>query len=161
MRENEGRAFDIVQVQTSAEVEIVRQMFQEYASSLGFDLSFQSFADELANLPGEYAPPDGRLLLAVDDGKPAGCVALRKLQGRVCEMKRLYVKPGYRGLGLGKALALAVVAQAKEIGYAAMRLDTVPSMHRAQKLYRALGFTEIEPYRYNPISGTRYMELQL
>jgi ribosomal protein S18 acetylase RimI-like enzyme len=152
---------DIVQVQTEAEVKSVVQLFQEYAASLGFDLGFQNFAEELANLPGEYAPPDGRLLLALDDSKVAGCVALRKLENQVCEMKRLYVKPGCRGLGIGKALAQTIVAQAQEMGYTAMRLDTVPSMRHAQRLYESIGFVEIEPYRYNPIPGTRFMELDL
>ncbi|MBN1581634.1 MAG: GNAT family N-acetyltransferase [Anaerolineae bacterium] len=151
----------LVLVQTNAEIEIVRQLFEEYAASLGFDLGFQNFGSELANLPGDYAPPDGCLLLATNKDKPAGCVALRKLENQICEMKRLYVKPGCRGLGIGKALAQAIIVQAKEIGYTAMRLDTVPSMHRAQQLYESLGFAEIEPYRYNPIPSTRFMELNL
>ena len=151
----------VARAQSPAEIEKARQLFQEYADSLGFDLGFQSFDDELANLPGDYAPPDGCLLLAMDDDQVVGCVALRKLGKQCCEIKRLYVKPGGRGMGIGKALAQAIIAQAKKIGYTAMRLDTVPSMQSAQRLYESLGFVEIEPYRYNPIPGSRFMELDL
>jgi putative acetyltransferase len=161
MRETMRRALNIVQALTKTEIETIRQLFQEYASSIGFDLGFQNFADELANLVGEYAPPEGRLLLALNDDRPIGCAALHKLENQICEMKRLYVKPIGRGLGTGKALTQDIIAQAKEIGYTAMRLDTVPSMQSAQQLYESLGFVEIEPYRYNPIPGTRFMELDL
>jgi ribosomal protein S18 acetylase RimI-like enzyme len=134
---------------------------REYADSLGFDLSFQDFESELAALPGDYAPPGGRLLLAYRGSYLAGCVALRPLGPDVCEMKRLYVRPNCRGCGVGRALAERLIAEARQIGYRRMRLDTVPSMVRAQSLYSSLGFAEIAPYRHNPIPGTTFLELVL
>ena len=148
-------------VQTDEDLASAKLLFEEYAESLDFDLDFQGFDQELANLPGEYAPPKGCLLLAEYEGQPAGCVALRALGQDICEMKRLYVRPEFRGLGIGRALAEAVIAQARNIGYTRMRLDTAPSMEAARTLYRSLGFRQISPYRYNPIEGAVFMESEL
>ena len=152
---------EIVQAVTPGQVAEARALFREYASSLGIDLCFQGFEQELVSLPGAYAPPRGRLLLATDSGALAGCVALRPLDDSACEMKRLYVRPEFRGRRAGRRLAERVVAEARSIGYARMRLDTLPSMKEAFALYQTLGFREIAPYCENPIIGTRFMELDL
>ncbi len=151
-----------MQVESPAHVAQARELFQEYAQSLGVNLCFQNFEQELAGLPGHYAPPDGRLLLAEYDGQLAGCVALHKWESGVCEMKRLYLRPSFRGKGLGRAIAEKIIAEARSIGYQRMRLDTIePIMKDAVEMYRKLGFREIAPYRPNPIAGAMYMELQL
>jgi ribosomal protein S18 acetylase RimI-like enzyme len=151
---------DIVDGHREEHVPAVRALFEEYAAALDVDLGFQDFQRELAELPGEYVPPGGRLLLALDP-EPAGCVALRPYEPGVCEMKRLYVRPAYRGSGLGRTLAEAIVAAGREAGYERMRLDTMPTMEAARGLYRSLGFAEIEAYRFNPVHGTTYFELRL
>ena len=150
------------QAESPAQIAQARELFREYAESLGFSLCFQGFDQELAGLPGDYAPPDGRLLLAEYQSQPAGCVALHKLESGICEMKRLYLRPQLRGRGVGRALAETVIAEARTIGYRKMRLDTVePVMPNAVAMYRRLGFKEIGPYRPNPIAGALYMELEL
>lgn len=140
---------------------MAKRLFAEYARSLDVDLGFQDFERELRELPGEYAAPRGCLLLALDGDEAAGCVALRGLGGAVCEMKRLYVRQAFRGTGLGRRLAQAVIAEARSLGHARMRLDTLPSMQAAAELYRSLGFREIAAYRYNPVAGSKFMELDL
>jgi ribosomal protein S18 acetylase RimI-like enzyme len=149
-RERPGSA---PRVALTADVELVRTLFREYAGSLGVDLSFQGFDEELAALPAGYDV----LLVAGSDG----CVGVRAFADGVCEMKRLYVRPSARGTGLGRALALAAIEHARALGYRAMRLDTMPAMGEAQALYLSLGFVEIAPYRHNPVAGTRFMELAL
>ena len=152
----------IVQAESAAQIEQVRELFLEYAKSLGFSLCFQSFDQELASLPGDYAPPEGRLLLAEYEDRAAGCVALHKLSLEICEMKRLYLRSEFRGKGLGRVLCERVLSEARAIGYRHLRLDTVePIMKDAVALYRRIGFREIEPYRTNPIAGALYMELDL
>jgi ribosomal protein S18 acetylase RimI-like enzyme len=138
-----------------------RRLFEQYAQSLGFDLGFQDFAAELRNLPGEYAPPHGCILLAKQDEKIVGCVALRKLEETICEMKRLYVIPEARGHGTGRKLSETVILRAKEMGYKRMRLDSLSSMESANHLYSSLGFRPIAPYRYNPLEGAEFYELSL
>ncbi len=143
------------------EMPLVRKLFEEYAASLDIDLCFQDFERELETLPGAYAPPDGAVIVAFADGEPAGCVALRRFEETVCEMKRLYVKPEHRGKGVGRSLAEAVIESAREIGYASMKLDTLQSMTEANALYASLGFTACAPYRHNPCQCPVYMELSL
>ena len=154
-------AIRIVPAQTAEHYECIRALFKQYADSLDFDLDFQQFGHELDTLPGDYAPPDGCLILAEDSGRWAGCVALRRLEDDICEMKRLYVLPDSRDKGIGRILAQAVINEARSRGYAKMRLDTVESMHAARALYASLGFYAIRPYRYNPIDGASYLELKL
>jgi ribosomal protein S18 acetylase RimI-like enzyme len=143
------------------DIQVARSLFLEYGKSLNFDLCFQSFDEELAALPGQYAPPDGRLFIARYDGKAAGCIALRKLDNSICEMKRLYVKPEFRGKKIGELLVRRILREASGQGYRTMRLDTVPSMITAQTLYRSLGFVEITSYCANPVEGAVFMERDL
>jgi len=142
-------------------IEEIRKLFLEYARSLEIDLDFQDFETELNTLPGKYQPPDGALILALVEGREAGCIALRKISKDICEMKRLYVRDEYRGLGLGKKLVGIILDEAMNNNYQYMRLDTLPTMKSAQSLYLSFGFYDIEPYVYNPIQGTRFMELKL
>jgi ribosomal protein S18 acetylase RimI-like enzyme len=151
----------IVAAHAEAYVPIIRDLFQEYARSLQVDLCFQNFTQELADLPGKYAPPSGRLFLATQDHQPLGCVAVRQLSDSICEMKRLYVRPDARGLGLGRKLAQKAIAAGSDVGYQRMRLDTLGSMKEAIALYESLGFQPIKPYYKNPSPCAVFMELVL
>jgi ribosomal protein S18 acetylase RimI-like enzyme len=151
----------LVDADTPARIEAVRALFGEYAASLDVDLAFQGFEAEVRGLPGDYAPPGGALRLAFDGEAPVGCVAVRCLDETTGEMKRLYVAPAARGTGLGRRLALHAIEIAQSLGYARMRLDTLPSMNTAQALYERLGFREIAAYRANPVPGARFLELDL
>ncbi len=153
---------EFVQAKSLDDIELARTLFKEYAAWLEIDLCFQNFEKELHELPGDYAPPDGRLLLAFVNKDLAGCIALRKIGEEVCEMKRLFVRAEFRGSGLGRGLAQAIIRSAKQIGYKRMRLDTLPpKMNDAIALYRSLGFKEIEPYYNNPVPRAMFMELNL
>ena len=155
-------SFAIAQAESLAQIAQARELFLEYAQSLGFSLCFQNFDEELARLPGDYAAPEGRLLLAEYESQLAGCIALHRLEPQICEMKRLYVRPQFRGKGLGRLLAERVITDASSIGYSHMRLDTVePVMSAAVAMYRTLGFKEIAAYRTSPNPGTVYLELLL
>jgi putative acetyltransferase len=153
---------NFLQVKSSEDIQSARKLFEDYAQWLGINLCFQDFEGELASLPGHYQPPKGRLLLAFVDQKLAGCVALRQLGVDSCEMKRLYLKPEFRGKGLGQVLAEKIIQEAREIGYLQMRLDTLPGkMDRAIALYHLLGFKEIPAYYNNPVPGATFLELDL
>jgi ribosomal protein S18 acetylase RimI-like enzyme len=151
----------IIHATTKAHYQSARELFIQYADSLGFDLEFQGFSRELAGLPGDYEPPGGCILLAEGVDGHAGCVALRPLQNKICEMKRLFVIPAYRGFGIGRALAKAVIGEARKLRYQKMRLDTIESMKAAQGLYFSLGFKTIEAYCHNPLDNPSFMELEL
>jgi carbonic anhydrase len=159
---NQFTLTEFIRAQSAADIEHARELFKEYEAWLEIDLCFQGFEKELAELPGAYAPPNGRLLLAYDNGLLAGCVALRKIGDGVCEMKRLFVRREFQRKGLGRQLVNAIVSEAKQIGYQRMRLDTLPpKMNTAIALYRSLGFREIEPYYDNPVPRAKFMELDL
>jgi putative acetyltransferase len=152
----------IRQVEDEEDIKLARGLFREYEAWLGLDLCFQNFEKELAELPGAYSPPTGRLLLAYENDELAGCVALRKLSDGACEMKRLFLRPHFHGKGCGRRLAERIIQEARRAGYDRMRLDTLPQqMGKAIDLYRSLGFKEIEPYYENPVAGAMFMELEL
>ncbi len=152
---------EVVHAESESRLLEAKRMIKEYADSLPINLDFQNFSSELADLPGEYAPPEGCLFLAYSNGMPAGCVALRKFSEGICEMKRLYVRPQFRGQNIGRILAEAVIEEGRRLSYTRMRLDTLSTMTQARALYASLGFTEIDPYRFNPVEGAKYMELLL
>ncbi len=153
---------EIIQAETVEQIEAARGLFREYEAWFGMDLCFQNFDEEVANLPGKYAAPEGRLFLAFSDQKLAGCIALRKLEDGVCEMKRLFVKDEFRGQKIGVLLIEKLIAEARAIGYEKMRLDTFPAkMGKAVSLYESYGFREIPPYYHNPYGDTLFMELDL
>jgi len=147
----------VLHVHPAIDVSLVRDLFLEYAGFIGVDLGFQDFQREIATLPGDYDP----ILVAHWNSEPAGCVAMHPIERSLCEMKRLYVRPFFRGHAIGRALAERIIAEARSRGYERMRLDTLPTMTTAIPLYQSLGFVEIPPYRYNPIAGTKFMELDL
>jgi putative acetyltransferase len=152
----------VFQANSDEDIRKARTLFEEYASGIGISLCFQNFDHELKNLPGDYAPPDGRLLLATEDDELAGCIAMRKLGPGMCEMKRLFVRPAHRGAGLGRVLVEQIIDEARKLGYTQMRLDTLPGrMDKAIALYQSLGFVEIGPYCENPVEGAKFMELNL
>jgi putative acetyltransferase len=159
----EDAAADVVRYDDAgpADVPVMRELFAEYGRSLGIDLGFQDFEAELATLPGRYAPPDGAVYIARRDGVPCGCAALRRLDAGICEMKRLYVRPDARGLGVGAELVRLVIEAARVRGYTLMRLDTLPTMKAAVALYTSFGFRQVPAYTYNPIHGAIFMEKTL
>jgi len=152
----------IFAAQNSQDIQSARTLFEDYEASLGISLCFQNFDQELKSLPGKYAPPDGLLLLAVENDELAGCIALRKLEPGICEMKRLFVRPNFRSHGLGRVLVETVIDEARKLGYTQMRLDTLPGlMDKAIALYRSFGFVDIAPYCENPVEGAKFMQLEL
>ena len=151
----------IIQVSSEKHIKLVKKLFREYADYLDIDLEFQNFNQELKNLPGDYSPPEGELLLAFQQNKLVGCVALRKFDRGICEMKRLYVREKFRGKGIGKTLSQKIIKIASNKNFNYMCLDTLPYMKEAISLYKSLGFKEIPPYRHNPIKGAKYFQLKL
>jgi len=155
-------SMNIIQARSEADIRNARTLLEEYAAWLGLSLCFQNFDKELAELPGEYAPPSGRLLLASEGNQIAGCIALRRIRAATCEMKRLFVRPEFRGRGLGRVLVERIIDEARQIDYTQICLDTLPGrMDQAIALYQSLGFKEIEPYYNNPVVGAKFMELRL
>ena len=153
---------EMIQATSLEDIQHARELFEEYAAALGISLCFQNFDQELAELPGQYVPPTGRLILAIENSQVAGCVALRRIGEGICEMKRLYVRPNFRSRGLGRDLTERILSEARYIGYKVMRLDTLPGkMDQALGMYRSLGFREIEPYYPNPVAGAVFMEMAL
>lgn len=159
----QGQEFQLEfqKIENQKYIEEIKQLFREYAEGLPIALDFQDFEEELNKLPGKYGPPDGVLILAYLEEKEVGCIALRKISEEICEMKRLYVKREYRSLGIGRVLVKILIKEAKHLDYKFMRLDTIPSLKKAQNLYESFGFYDIEPYVYNPTEGARFMELDL
>lgn len=152
---------EIIRVEREDDIEIIRELFLEYFDWLDNDACFENFEDEVTELPGEYVPPEGQILLAREDDWPIGCVALRKFQEGVCEMKRLYVRDDYKGKGIGKTLIVRLIEEARNLGYKKMVLDTLPFMQQAIHLYQAFGFKEIDAYGDHPVEGAIYMEMEL
>lgn len=155
----ESVALELIQAETARQLELIRSLFKEYERAIGVDLCFQNFAEELATLPGRYAPPDGRLYICVVGGDPVGCVALRRADHESGEMKRLYLRERFRGRGYGKRIAREILDQARDIGYRRVVLDTLPGMLEAQGIYASLGFKAMAPYAFNPIPGVYYLEM--
>lgn len=151
----------IIEVTETEDIQTVRQLFNEYAEAIGIDLTFQNFEEELLHIADIYMPPEGALLLAMHEGLPAGCVGLRRIDAHRCEMKRLYVRPTSRGKGLGNTLCRKIISKGCQLGYREMLLDTLSTMVGAQKLYRAHGFKETEPYYHNPLPAAQYFLLTL
>lgn len=151
----------ILVASTTEQIEVAKNLIMKYSATLGINLDFQDFDSEMSGFPGMYSPPGGAILLSSYGKIPVGCVAIRQFQNDICEMKRLYVTPEYRGLSIGLALARCAISTAKEMGYRVMRLDTLPGMTAAQSMYKQLGFRDIPPYRGNPIEGSRFLELDL
>lgn len=158
---NNQMIIEIKRMNSQETINLGKELLMEYEESIGVDLCFQNFQDEVRSLPGKYGPPEGAFLLAFINGKLAGCVAIRKNLEKICEMKRLYVRKEYRKHKIGRMLVKEIIEEAKRLGYDSLRLDTLPTMRAAQKLYEDFGFQDIEPYIYHPVEGTRYMELKL
>lgn len=159
--DSKEKIIEFIHITGQDKMEEIKQLFLDYTQSLKVDLTFQNFEEEFNTLPGKYGPPDGDLILALVDSKGAGCIALRRISDDICEMKRLFVQKNYRGLGIGKKLIVMIIEEARELKYSYIRLDTLPTMQKAQELYESLEFYDIEPYVYNPIKGTRFLELKL
>jgi len=151
----------IREAKTGSLISSARELIREYSASLGIDLGFEKFDEEMAEFPATYARPEGRILVAIEGGEAVGVVGLRRLSGKICELKRMYVQPGYRGRGIGRLLARRAIKEARDIGYDHLRLDTLSRLKEAVSLYYSLGLKEIGPYRVNPHKGVVYMELDL